>query len=271
MSPRNATEDRYGNRTYVWREEKYHSVTTINNAIGKPFLVNWAARETAKYAVVNFRQLGVLLEPNSEGEVDDSAAIDWLKGAPYRETERAANVGTEIHAAIEAHVLGKPRPAVALPLQPHMDGFYAFLDQYEPTFELGLAEASVFNRSQRYAGTLDAIGSIDGRRLIFDWKSGKNVYPEVALQLAAYRHAEFVGMPDGSELPMPQVDGGACLHIPKTGDWKLLDVECGEEIFTAFQFVREVYRWSKVTSGTVLRGEYDRGRYAQPTLLEVAE
>jgi hypothetical protein len=149
-----------------------------------------------------------------------------------------------------------------------MAGFDRFLNTYEPTFEVGMAEASVFNRAQRYAGTLDALGSIDGRRLLFDWKSGKSVYPEVALQLAAYRHAEFIGMPDGSEFPMPAVDGAVVLHLPPDGNAVLQEVDCGDEVFTMFQFVREVYRWSQVVSKNVLMGEYDRARHAQPSLLE---
>src|SRR3990172_181392 len=86
--------------------------------------------------------------------------------------------------------------------------------------DLGTAvpEASVFNRTERYAGTLDAIATIGGRTLVIDVKSGKGVYPETALQLAAYRWAEFVGVPDGSEQPMPPTVGAAVLHLTDQGD-----------------------------------------------------
>lgn len=269
--PRNATEDRFGNRTYVWREEKYHSVTTILNAIGKPFLVGWAAKAVAEYAVRNRSKLDALLEPDSLGTVDEQAAVDWLKGSPYRDAQRAANIGTDIHKAIEAYVLGKPFPKWDILVAPHMQAFEKFLGAYEPDFEFGMAEEEVYNRSQRYAGSLDAIGTIDGRKLLFDWKSGKAVYPEVALQLAAYRFAEFIGGADGSEIPMPEVDGAVCLHVPRTGEPYLHEVDVSDEVFRAFKYVRETYRWSQVTSKTVLRGEYDRNHYRQPTLLEELE
>jgi hypothetical protein len=268
VSPRNASEDRWGNRTYEWREDKYHSVTTMLNAIGKPWLTGWAAKMVATYAVQNRTKLDALLEPDSLGTIDEQAAIDWLKGSPYRDAQRAADLGTDIHKAIEAYVLGKPFPKWDLLVAPHMQGFERFLAKYEPNFEFGAAEEEVYNRTQRYAGSLDAIGTIQGRKLLFDWKSGKAVYPEVALQLAAYRYAEFIGAPDGSEIPMPEVDGAVCLHVPRSGDAFLHDVDTSEDVFRMFQFVREVYRWQQQMSKQVLMGEYDPSKYA-PTLFEV--
>jgi hypothetical protein len=53
-------------------------------------------------------------------------------------------------------------------------------------------ELTVFSARFKYAGTLDlwALGR-DGMQYIFDWKSGRAVYPEYAVQLAAYANAEY--------------------------------------------------------------------------------
>ena len=50
-------------------------VTTVIDTLSKPALPRWAAKETATFAVANRKSW--------EG-LDDAAAIDLLKGAPWR-------------------------------------------------------------------------------------------------------------------------------------------------------------------------------------------
>jgi hypothetical protein len=256
--PKHATTSPSGSRIYTWRDERFHSVTTIiGGGIPKPVLVNWAKKFTAEYAVDNYKRLGALLQPDDAGDVDRQGAIDWLKNASFRDRDRKAEMGTYLHAATEAYILGKPFPAWPPIVKPRMQAFEQYLAAYEPTYEM--TEQSVFSRAERYAGTLDAIltvgrGPHKGRRFIADMKSGKGVYPEVALQLAAYRYAEFIGLPDGSEAPMVPVDGAVALHLPEVGGFDLIDVQADEEIFRMFKYVREVYRWTSVMAKSVLQG-----------------
>lgn len=250
--PRNATTSG-SKRFYSWRNENYWSVTTIiNGGVPKEALINWAKKFTAEYAVDNFEKLTALLVPDADGATDRDGAVDWLKGAAYRDRDRKAALGSNVHDAFEAYVLGKPYPTWPLPIRPRMKQVQAFLADHKPVFEA--TEASVYNRTQRYAGTLDAICTIDGRRLLVDTKTGKGVYPEAALQLAAYRYAEFLGNADGSEVTMPDVDGCAVLHLPDEGtEYELVSVRADEEVFRSFLYVREVFRWCQETSKTVLR------------------
>jgi hypothetical protein len=246
-------------RWYEWRGERYWSVTTIiSGGLPKPVLVPWAKKYTAEYAVDNFKKLGALLEPDESGQVDRQGAVDWLKGAAFRERDRAGDMGNAVHKAVEAYVLGKPMPKWPPIVAARMKAFEQYLSDYEPEYETGMAEAPVFSRTQRYAGTLDNIVKIDGRRLIKDTKGGKGVYPEVGLQLAAYRYAEFIGLPDGSEQPMPPVDGAVVLHLPEAGGYELVDVRADEEIFRSFLYVREVFRFQDEMAKTVLRGPLGR-------------
>lgn len=249
-----------GSRWYEWRGQKYWSVTTIiSGGCPKPVLVPWAKKFTAEYAVDNFKKLGALLEPDAEGRIDRQAAVDWLKGAAYRDRDRAGDIGTEVHKAIEAYTLGKPFPKWSLPIEPMMKQFERFLADYEPEYEEGMSEAPVFSRTQAYAGTLDSVVTIDGRRLLMDVKTGKGVYPETGLQAAAYRHAEFIGLPDGSERPMLATDGAVCLHIPKEGNtYELREIRSDDEIFRCFLYVREVYRFQEEIAKTVVGGVLKR-------------
>jgi hypothetical protein len=164
--------------------------------------------------------------------------------------------------------------------------FTSWADDFHPEFLA--AEATVFSRSQAYAGTLDAIvrvqagdlvravvrpggspaASVDEAALwawltnlppetwivvIVDFKSGRAVYSEVALQLAPYARAEFVGAPDGvTELPMTRPDVGAVLHLRPDETYQFRLVRIDDPIFEAFKFAREVYRFLNETAKTVL-------------------
>lgn len=261
--PRNATTGKGGKRFYSWRNESYWSVTTIlSGGLPKPALLPWGIKSVAEGAVANRAVLEQMFEscttPKecSGGSFCDACnqTVQWLKSRPYAHRDKAADLGTFVHDAAEAYVLRKPFPAWPLNVKPRMDAFVQFLDDYSPAYEA--TEASVYNRSEKYAGTLDAIATIGGRKLLLDTKTGKGVYPEVGLQLAAYRHAEFIGLPNGDEGPMPAVDGAAVLHLPESGGYELLEVRADAEVFTAFLYVRECFRFQEELSKGVILGPY---------------
>jgi len=244
-APRNAA-NAGGKRFYSWRNERYWSVTTIiNGGLPKPVLVNWAKKFTAEYAVDHFEAFATLVEDDRDG------AVEWLKNAAFRDRDKKAELGSSVHAAVEAFELGKPMPPWALPIRPHMEHFEQFLLDYRP--KIHASEASVYNRTEKYAGTLDCIASFSNpkRKLIFDVKTGKGVYPEVALQLAAYRYAEFIGLPDGSQRPMPAVDGAAVLHLTPEG-YDFREVEADDNIWRSFLYVRETFRFQNDIAKHVL-------------------
>ena len=248
------SENQYGQRTYERRGEKLWSATTIISG-GVPsqrWLVPWAKKYTAEYAVDHLGALTELVK------VDRQGAVDWLKGAAYRERDRAADIGTAVHAAIEAYIVGKPMPKPAPPVAGRVTAFHQFLTDHQP--EYLASEAPVFNLTQKYAGTLDGIVTLNssttlgGRTFVLDAKAGTAVYPEVALQLAAYSRAELIGLPDGSETPMLPVDGGCALHLTDTG-YSLIEVDIGEPVWRAFLYAREVFRWCESLSKEVLLPE----------------
>lgn len=283
--PKNARRTSAG-RLYEWRApglpmdaepERYWSVTTIiKGGLPAPALMAWGMRSVAEFAVANHRQLAAmvgssyLFQRDDEGRIvgllDDPdavvSAIDWLKSAPYRERERKADAGTAIHEHAEAYALGRPMPAPAPAIADQVAAFHRFLEAFKPEpvqhpdGGFWLAEASVFSRAESYAGTLDSIMDLPGLgRVLIDYKSSKGVYAETAMQLAAYRFAEFIGLPDGTEWPMPQVDGCAVLHLNAAAGpdgYALIPVIADEQVFTAFKYAREVFRWAEETSKGVI-------------------
>lgn len=260
-------------RIYTINGLNLWSVTTImSNGLPKPAIAGWQAKTIAEFAVANHRQLetmlaGVKLVRTGTGllMVSDpdaiAAAVDWLKGSPWRESSRKMNIGSAVHAEAEAYVLGLPRPEPPPTVAPYLASFRNFLDDFKPEYEM--SEATVYSPAESYAGTLDAIVRIGGRSLLVDYKTGKDIYSDVALQLAAYAHAEWVLLPDGSSVPMPKTDGAAALHLreydpsldvaptPDRG-YSLIPVDVGEPVFNAFRYCREVMRWMEETSKGVL-------------------
>lgn len=238
--------------------EKFWSVTTIiGGGLPKPALLPWGIKSVAEVAVAKRKTLMAMTGECEGGDCGPGqwcsscdAAVRWLKSAPYQQRDKAADLGTQIHAAAEAYKLGKPAPPWPDDIASYMAQFERWLLAFAPTFDQ--TEASVYSRAQRYAGTLDAIVTLsDGRRLLIDYKSGKAVYPEVALQLAAYRYAEFIALPDNTEAPIPEVDGCAVLHLGPES-WQFIDVRADRDVFTAFLYARETFRWMEEASKSVI-------------------
>ena len=262
------TTDRYG-RWYEWGGEKYWSVTTILKTRHKYALEWWFKQTTALAAVENYEMLGGLIQAGKKG------AVDWLHNASDRARDQRAGIGTRIHDHAEAFVLNQPMPPIqgetdeeTAELQSIMESFYDFLAGYKPEFVM--VEAPIFSVSQQYAGTLDFIADFDrslfpeaalriilgddfnkhmdsGRdtiRLLGDYKTGKGVYEEVALQLTPYRNAEHVGLPDGNMDPMPTVDGAIVVHL-RDGVMDVYPVSTSDVHWKTFLYIREVYRWNR--------------------------
>lgn len=131
-------------------------------------------------------------------------------------------------------------------------------------------EFQVFNRRLNYAGSCDALVTVGGRRYILDVKTSKGVYKDYGLQLAAYRYAEFIGHADGTEEPMPKTVGGLILHI-HDGACRLLEVDCGPQVFEAFEACATLYRFSRYADDPVtFKAPAPVSRPAAPAIARVA-
>ena len=59
----------------------------------------------------------------------------------------------------------------------------------ETGFHCVKTEMKVKSKTAKYAGSLDMLGTINGDLFIVDLKTSKKIYPEMLLQLSAYRFA----------------------------------------------------------------------------------
>ena len=265
-SPTHARQTTRG-RTYEHPKtgEVAWSVSTIiDSGVPKKALMYWSAKEVAEAAVANHRLVSAMVDAvriiraddkHIKGIVSDpdavEAAVEWLKNAPWRKKAHRALVGTAVHSWIEAHTLGRPLEPHADPeIAPYQPAWLSFIDDFEPEFLA--TEMTVWNRTESYAGTLDWIARINGRTLLGDTKTGKEIYADVALQLSAYYRGEFALLKDGSEQPMPHLDGAVALHLRDDGTYRLIPVDVSERVFRAFLMAREVMRWAEEIAPEVL-------------------
>lgn len=223
--------------------EKVPGVTSIlGDGLAKPALVNWAANTTAEYAVDHWAELA---------DLGPSAKLKALKDARYADRDAAARRGTEVHMLAEKLSRGED---VDVPdaLRGHVEACVAFLDDWN--VQPVLVEAVVVSYKHRYAGTLDLIADLaDGRRLLLDYKTARSgVFPDNALQLAAYRYADACRADNNApEKPLPEVDGCAVVHIRADG-YSLVPVEAGPAVFRTFLYAKQMWAWANDTSKTVV-------------------
>lgn len=197
--------------------------TAISNGLPKAALINWAAGITADCALDRWDELAEL-RPSERRKI--------LERARWDHRDQASERGTRAHALVQQLALGQE---VDVPddLRGHVDAYLLFVDEWQPR-EI-LIERPVFSRRHRYAGTPDLIADlVDGQTWLLDFKTGdKGVYPEVALQLAAARFAEFVIDEDGAELPVPKVDAAGAIWLRADG-YDLIPAAADVEAFGLF-------------------------------------
>jgi hypothetical protein len=257
------------------------SVTTVIGALDKPALMYWSASMAAQAAIDNEATWKALLADRGRDE-----AVKWLRDARFRRPKdllSAADLGTVVHRLCEDYALTGARPdkhAIADAVKAKggrsvdvkaegpvvfamLDRFDEWLQRFSPTYQA--TEVAVYSPTYGVAGTCDGFLTIDGFRAIIDYKTSrepldsrgnpKTPYPEVALQLAAYRYADSAAVwrPRRTEkfrrryyllsaeeraasVPVPEVDGALCIHITP-GACEAYPIRTDRKVHTAFLYV----------------------------------
>lgn len=253
------------NHSYRIDGHKVPGVTTIiGDGLPKPALVAWGPKVCAEYVADRLDELdghvvadkliadlAALAVAKSKPFPTDSLArtkvAEILKGVHWEDRDQAANRGTQVHGLAE-RIAGGEEVDVPEALTGHVDAYLKFLDDWKPTD--AMLELVVGSSTHRYAGTLDMIATIEpfGRCLI-DLKTNRSgPFAEVALQLAAYRHAEAYFDPDsGGTEPMPEIDWCGVVWLRADG-YDLIPFEAGPAEFRQFLYVQQVGQWLKAQS-----------------------
>jgi len=161
----------------------YPSVTTVLSVLAKPSLDDWKLQQVAERAYSN---------PPQDNEEPSSYSRRIIDGA-FEQVSDAADLGTRIHAAIEAHFKGEP---VEDEMQVYVRPVVGALER--TGIKLLQHELRLVNTVDGYAGTTDAVMVLNGKQGILDFKSRKTKpghlcepWETEPMQIAAYCMAKF--------------------------------------------------------------------------------
>lgn len=221
------------------------SVTSLIKVMSPPTaLTKWVDRKIVTQAVDTFVQTQ-----------DYDRAISTGLQSRWSGSEEA-DLGTTVHYLTEVsdlQTLG--RTIVPQPVTDKKKAM-AYVRQYEKCREehgiqIIATEVTLVNREVGYAGTADRIAivpAVSPDPIIMDLKSGKNIYPDVALQCAALAHCDEILYDDGSLHPIPwTVDRtrGIAVHVrPRSCRLIPLDVE---QAWPFFQPLALLAKWKTET------------------------
>jgi hypothetical protein len=208
-----------------------------------------------------FTSLATLLAHDDPGV--QVTGYDQIRNASNRTRDTAGRDGSTAHDLIEKYILTAHEGSTwdwDVALEKRNDNvrqviarFREFEQEWEPEWEA--TELTVFNPTAGYAGSLDFIARIpalgDGLTL-GDFKTGRGVFAETAMQLAAYRHAEFAEIAGHkAAVPMPATERAIVVHLrpddpnsyegkhPKSY-YEVIPMSTGDDVFDMFKYVAQV-------------------------------
>jgi hypothetical protein len=203
----------------------------------------WSAKLAAECAVEEEGEWHAIQQ-----EDGDAAAIEFIKRAPARYTEAKCSLGTAVHAACERY---PNLDGLSADVLPYIEQYARFLDEKSVTvIEQERTVLRGMSDERGYAGTLDMRVEIDGEIAIGDIKTG-GVWPEAALQLAAYAHASH------------EVEGERVIriqHVPSTAfvlelkprSYRIHRCEITEGTLAAFQAAYRLHVWRETAAKSAL-------------------
>jgi len=238
--PKNArTDPQSGLRLYTWQGRELPSVTSIRRLAGMPHgLHQWSIGKVIDYALNNL--------PSIVARVADAAQLvlvrSELRKAATAERDAAAKLGIAVH---DAAATGKSIVEVGSDVAPRLRQYLDFLAVSGA--EVLASEFQCWNLTVGYAGTADLLVRFpNGRVYLVDLKTGKGVYTEHALQLAAYLMAEFVGSDDVVDERLTgllrSVMGMGILHLADD-HWEYRALEPDAEMWRAFRGLVAFATW----------------------------
>jgi len=165
---------------------KVPSVTTIlSRTIPKPALIYWSSKCAVEYILEESKKYA--------REIDDTWMLPMkaledmekdAKSAHRKISSKATGIGTEVHKAIEDKFLKGNYPAI---MTETCKTALSCFDGFCKESSLTPVEVEVRVEGKLpYAGRVDLVADMFGKRYVADFKTSKAIYPEVGLQLAAY-------------------------------------------------------------------------------------
>lgn len=163
-----------GNIRYYQRNNKlYPSVTSIlSNSLISIYLANWQLDISAQFVIENIKQIS---------EMEPVLAKELIIAASTKIKNKAGNRGTKLHEWI----CSKDDKYITEEIAGYCEQYKKWVEKYE----VDTRESEIVCYTDKpfaYAGTIDAICIIDGKKWIIDFKTSRRIYNHTWLQLIAY-------------------------------------------------------------------------------------
>jgi hypothetical protein len=155
---------------------EFRSLEDFKTACGYDIDGSWYPRVTK---IVSIKAKPALLR--YYGDADSYASASAA-------TERSAQEGTLIHETVQDIFLGRT-PDISEAIAPSIRAFTDLLLRKRITVLGEHIERRIHSPEHWYAGTIDAVATINGRTGVLDIKTSKAVYRDYNLQTAAYMEA----------------------------------------------------------------------------------
>ena len=232
------------------------SVTTvIGQTLGwsKDGLIGWSYRAGVDAMAGEMAAFAADVKDTATMDLDVLAERAKERRAHQRQRDAAASAGTLAHAMIEANVNGETMPTVEgvdpAVVEAAQRAFGRFLGWYVRTDPTIMAtEQALVDEERGFGGTFDAIATLGGAVVLLDWKTGKDVYDEVVIQLGAYDHLAALRK-------LPAIDAAAVVNVPVDGDVQVVTVpraqlDLGREAFFGLLAIYKNKRAMALSKGT---------------------
>jgi len=210
--------------------ESFPSVTTVLDMIFKAPIVEFKMERALDYVQAELKKtpwdkmhdriwLPWMRYPNSKKaqRIKRGPVTTWERVlAHYRKKaklhpdlvrDEAGSIGTEIHEAISAELQGELWSSETPEVHTAMRSYRMWRE--DSTIVPLWTEQTIWSLEYGYAGSADLVGMDGSKLVVLDWKTGKGVYNEAGLQVAAYAHAI-------EELTGQKVAEGRVIHLDKT-------------------------------------------------------
>jgi hypothetical protein len=233
----------------------YTRMSTLAKALDdKTALTKWKQRQV----VIGLASRPDLVSVAGAVKNDDRKLDEIVETAmTMAESERAANIGTALHALSEQVDDGVDITTLPAQFQPDLTAYQAAMS----TVEILAKEMFVVVDEIQAAGTFDRLVRLpDGRVVVADIKTGKHEpkYPQGATQqIAGYSRGHLYDLVKGrsGHLPTLGVDqsAGLLIHMPAgtgTCDLYLLDLTVGWNLIQVSVAVRAAFKAKVVTPYT---------------------
>lgn len=278
-SPRRAENTALGR--YYTHPTTQASLISVTNVLSvgcaKPALVPWAAKIAAQYAMENLPTLVARSRTEDPEELRKEVSRQVTVAR-----DKAADLGSRIHALAEAHVTG-----AAVAEEDGDDEARLYVAQYQRFLtdfgididrDVEASEMTVAHPAHGYAGTGDLwvrlpfdgvtndgkacpVTDPDQRGLaLVDIKTSAtrpatSVYGEYALQLTALRRCVEAWLPDDSVIAAPKVTGCFVLNLRRR-TYELIPVPTGKAEWDAFLGCLALAKWMHATGNDINRGDF---------------